>query len=71
LPPRESLLSDIPAGDGNNEKFFYDVPALTLLVATAHQNFMGNSWKRGEKVPVQEGFNFNFFLQFLKDSTGE
>ncbi len=26
FPPRESLVSDIPAGDGNIEKFFYGVP---------------------------------------------
>ncbi len=25
LPPRESLVSDIPAGDGNIEKLFYGV----------------------------------------------
>jgi hypothetical protein len=25
FPPRESLVSDIPAGDGNIEKFFYGV----------------------------------------------
>jgi hypothetical protein len=25
MTPRESLVSDIPAGDGNIEKFFYGV----------------------------------------------
>jgi hypothetical protein len=25
FPPRESLVSDIPAGDGNIEKIFYSV----------------------------------------------
>jgi hypothetical protein len=25
FPPRESLISDIPAGDGNNKKLFYGV----------------------------------------------
>jgi hypothetical protein len=25
FPPRESLVSDIPAGDGNIEKLFYGV----------------------------------------------
>jgi hypothetical protein len=25
FPPRESLASDIPAGDGNIEKFFYGI----------------------------------------------
>jgi hypothetical protein len=26
FPPRESLVSDIPAGNGNIEKLFYSVP---------------------------------------------
>jgi hypothetical protein len=29
LPPRESLVSDIPAGDGNIEKLFYSVQEQT------------------------------------------
>ncbi len=28
FPPRESLLSDIPAGDGNIEKLFYGVASI-------------------------------------------
>ncbi len=28
FPPRESLVSDIPAGDGNIEKLFYGVSVL-------------------------------------------
>ncbi len=30
FPPRESLESDIPAGDGNIEKLFYGVLTVTL-----------------------------------------
>jgi hypothetical protein len=30
FPPRETLVKDIPAGDGNIEKLFYDVLVLLL-----------------------------------------
>jgi hypothetical protein len=30
LPPRESLVRDIPAGDGNIEKLFYGVAIFTI-----------------------------------------
>jgi hypothetical protein len=37
FPARESLVSDIPAGDGKNTKFFYSVPTLPAsLTLHAH-----------------------------------
>jgi hypothetical protein len=30
FPPRESLVSDIPSGDGNMEKLFYGVLMITI-----------------------------------------
>ncbi len=32
FPPRESLVSDIPAGDGNIEKLFYGVMILYCAI---------------------------------------
>jgi hypothetical protein len=42
FPLRESLVSDIPAGDGNIEKLFYGVSCPRHL-AMAH---MGKKWRR-------------------------
>jgi hypothetical protein len=35
FPPRESLLSDIPAGDGNIEKAFFTVPKNHVIDASS------------------------------------
>jgi hypothetical protein len=31
FPPRERLVSDIPAGDGKIESFFYGVPFMAII----------------------------------------
>jgi hypothetical protein len=40
FPPRESLVSDIPAGDGNIEKLFYSITVIRNCWKVVHHELV-------------------------------